>query len=165
LTRDYLVEGQLRPQGPDYVDEFVPALLRLLQANNHLYVSNYTVFDGHMRPASNLAAPPQAFARWTLLLGWDLLALVPQDAASQAALRDAYSHYQFPFPATVYFGSYRARGNLLLDGSDGFADLSTYMPMADVTIDCLLPGGQLTNLQAPWLLLNGVAVQGDVREA
>ena len=165
LTRDYLIEGQLRPKSSAYVEDFVPNLLRLLKSNAHQDLSDWAIFEGHMRPASNLAAPPQAFARWTLLFGREMLALAPLDAGGQTALRDAYARFKFPFAVTLLVGSYRARGNLLLDGDDGLADLTTFVPMAEATIDCLLPGGQLSNWRPPWVLLNGVAVQGDVRDA
>jgi hypothetical protein len=118
-----------------------------------------------MRAASNLSAPPQDFARWTLLFGREMLALAPLEPVSQTALRDAYAHFKFPFAATLLVGAYRVRGNLLLDSNNGLADLTTFMPMAEATFDCLLPGGQLSNWRVPWVLLNGIAVQGDVRDA
>jgi len=163
LTRDFLLDGELRPKSPAYAETFVSDLLRLLSSNVHHELSDWTLFDGRMRPASNLAVPPQTFARWTQLFGRDLLALAPQDAASQAALRDAYLRFKFPFAATLFVGAYRVRGNLLLDSNDSVADLSTYVPMAEAVFDSLLPGGQLANWHADWVLLNGLAVQGDVR--
>ena len=165
LTRDYLIEGQLRPTSSAYADEFIPDLLRLLKANAHQDLTGWTIFDGRMRAASNLMAPPQAFARWTLLVVRQMLALAPLDSVSQTALRDAYAHFKFPFAATLLVGPYRVRGSLLLNSDNGLADLTTFMPMAEATFDCLLPGGQLSNWRVPWVLLNGRAVQGDVRDA
>lgn len=165
LTRDYLLEGQLRPRSRDYADEFVSDLLRLIKSNAHQNLSQWTLFDGRARAASNLPASPQTFASWTVLFGSELLALAPMDAASQSALSSAYARYKYPFAATLLMGAYRVRGSLLLDGQDGQADLTTFMPMADAVFDSLLPGGQLSNWRPPWVLVNGVAVQGDVREA
>lgn len=164
LTRDYLLEGELRPLSREYADDFVPGLLRSLQANTLQDLLRWALFDGRARSASNLPAPPQSFARWTLH-GRELLAVAPVDSASQSALSGAFARYKYPFAATVFIGSYRVRGNLMLDGQDGQADLSTYVPMADAVFDCLLPGGQPSIWRAPWVLLNGVAVQGDVRDA
>jgi len=165
LTRDYLIEGQLRPTSTEYAGEFFTDALRWLKANAHQDITDWTIFEGHMRAASNLTAPPQDFARWTLLLNRELLALAPLDPDSQTALRDAYAHFKFPFAATLLVGPYRVRGNLLLYSNSGLADLTTFVPMAEATFDCLLPGSQLSNWRVPWVLLNGVAVQGDVRDA
>ena len=163
LTRDYLLEGETRPLSREYADEFIPGLLRSLKANTLQDLLRWTLVEGRARPASNLPAPPQTFARWTLH-GRELLAVAPLDPPSQTALSSAFERYKYPFVATLFIGSYRVRGNLMLDGQDGQADLSTYVPMADAVFDCLLPGGQLAFWRAPWVLLNGVAVQGDVRD-
>jgi hypothetical protein len=115
------------------------------------------------RPTGNLTAPAQSFAKWAMLLGINLLAIVPADAESQAGMRQQFSSDKLSCPANLYMGPYQVRANVLADNQPGWSQLDMFVPVAEATIDCLLPGASMTGWQVPWLLLNGAAMQGHGR--
>jgi len=62
----------------------------------------------------------------------------------------------------VYAGAYRLRGTLAAGSADR---TNTYrewalLPLQAAEIDSQLPGGKLTRLQVPWLLLNSGWIHG-----
>jgi hypothetical protein len=102
LTRDYLVEGLL--QSPIDDSEFFTDLLSSLKQGVGHTGFPLTLLNADVRPAGNLAAQLRSFAQWALRLGPNVIAFVPGDDDSPNTLRQQFSNFKHPFPATLYAG-------------------------------------------------------------
>jgi hypothetical protein len=162
LTHDYVMEGLLQPRIDD-ANLYFNDLSRMLKQSELMHGLDLPLSNVRIQPATNLAFQPQTFDEWTIQLGWNVVAFVPADADSLNALRQEFDNFKYPFAATLYAGPYQVRATLLADSKLGWSSLTAFLPLADAQIDCLVPGARLTGWRVPWLLLNGLLVQGDAR--
>ena len=108
LTSDYLMEGQLDSRADDA--GYFNVLLDLLK-NGRQHSHLALLLNAQVRPASSLAAPARAYAKWTLSLGPNVIAIVPNDPDSQTSLRQRFGGHTHPFPAVLFAGCYQVQGD------------------------------------------------------
>jgi hypothetical protein len=163
LTTEHLIEGSFHADKYAVGGEDIFAQSTVYDEDE----TNYDTFDemrlmqARIQPAGNLATPVQTFPGLELPSFDLVVAIIPADDASLAAAKKAYKAHRHPLDAVIYAGPYLLRAKLLSDHPDAsrspFSD-NWLVPLADVVIDCQVPGARLTTFRAPWLLLNGALV-------
>jgi hypothetical protein len=92
-----------------------------------------------------------------LVYAESIVAVIPRDEASTAyVLKNNASLFKSPIPAEVRVGSYLLRGEVL--SPDNLLNVfESYFRFAirNAEISCLLPGSQLGELRAPYVLVLG----------
>ena len=147
LTYEYLIDG--------YVDEKQENSnfnLNLTARGSHV---NMHVTSARIQPTGILALPGPAPVPWVLVESINLVAVIPRDEASTTfVLKNSANYSKYSIPAELYVGSYLIRGKVLSPEKMLmiFEIYSTFI-VQDAEISCRLPGAQLPELTAPYVLV------------
>ena len=143
LTLDYLIDGSLDAERDK--NSF------RLQGHD---VSPLPLTSARFRVAGALSVSPPPAIPWVLIYGDQLVAIIPKDEASQAAARQMNATFKVAVKAEVYAGPYVIRGEVLSpDGLLRVFEGYTGFPVQNAEIKCLIPGAQLGQLKAPYVLV------------
>jgi hypothetical protein len=156
VTTDYLVAGSVQPKDYAYsgTNLFAEAAVTLgVAAFKFLALENV-----RWQPAGGLASAPETLPQLNLGFCDNLIAIIPDDAASLAMAQQAFKEYRQPQAGVFYVGPYLIAGTYLGNPdalSYPFVNEKSVRPLVDAEISCRLPGSTLQNWRVPWLLLNG----------
>jgi len=161
LTSQYLIEGSFP------VDEYRVGTMDIfdlasdstldeggIEAFLHLHLTDVSVQPTGVRDISE-----QAYTEWGMYGFNEVVAVIPKNESSLKAAQKAFKEYRYPIAVELYAGPYRLRGKILSDSTiprrSPFLN-SPIVPMEEVEIESLLPGGgKMVKRKIPWLLLNG----------
>ena len=161
LTSQYLIEGSFP------VDEYRVGTMDIfdlasdstldeggIEAFLHLHLTDVSVQPTGVRDISE-----QEYTEWGMYGFNEVVAVIPKNESSLKAAQKAFKEYRYPIAVELYAGPYRLRGKILSDSTiprrSPFLN-SPIVPMEEVEIESLLPGGgKMVKRKIPWLLLNG----------
>lgn len=138
LTADYLIEG-------------------MAEGNEQLYLPNsqenwspIELASVQIKVTGQPDAPVRTAAHFTLH-GDGIVAIIPRRDVSEMAQYAIWEDYDYRREGLFYVGPYLILGAMMFNGEDLFDDTS---PMVDVTIRHRLPNAAMSQLSAPFILVN-----------
>ncbi len=167
LTTEYLIDGRIPPAVYDSggVDLFALIAMEGDHDDSGIATLQFVSLAGaRLQPTGNLATPAESFAEWTLVACANLVAIIPNDDASQAAVRKAFEMCEHTIDAVIYAGPYRIRGVIQSQNADQLElpVMSTWsgLPVCNATVDSQVPGASFAGLRVPWLVVNAITIHG-----
>ena len=147
LTTEYLMDGTVQPdvyRSPAYNGDLFVAASDTVGESGLKTFQFLHLTAVQVKPTGNLTTPVQSFSEWRLAACANVVAIIPNDDASQQAAQKAFKHCKYPVGAVVYAGPYRIRGTALSDSAGSLhAPLMTewsLLPIQEAEIDSQLPG-------------------------
>lgn len=137
LTTEYLIEGQADGETQLYIphgEEWDPIHLRSVQIT-----------------VTGQADMPPRTANEFMLLGDDIVAIIPHKDVGDMEQYDLWEDYTERREGLFYLGPYLILGALMFIDNETFEEA---MPMVDVTIRHRLPTAAMRPLSAPFILVN-----------
>ena len=158
LTPDFLVDGYTDTDAhPDSWPFFGPQTGRLEAIFLWLSSPRFT-------PTSAASGAPPNVSAWLVPYTGDLVAVLPFDDASLAAMQKNAADAKHAFAAVLLAGPYLIRGQLLslYEKPDDIAVMSGHhsLAVANAEIEYRLPGAQFTGLKSPLMIVHTRHMQG-----
>lgn len=156
LTQDALIEGIINKDDSDLF---------------FYYVRNITLTQGPQRVVINSARltslglnsyPTASFSKWRLSsnsLMLDTFAVLPGDDAALAAMKKVWKEPKNPASIVIYAGHFAIKGQALSNDLSDTIDTFAYFPMMNANVSCLLPQNHFTEMNVPYLVVNGFLAQ------
>lgn len=154
LTTDYLIDGQVDPDGRGHKYFFIAE-------QTSKPAGALTLHDVKVQATGPADPPNPATATWLAMFNPTLVALIARDATVEAYILQHTPKTKVPVELRV--GPYAIRGTLLLPvPAQRLADVlgSFAFAMQDAEIDCVAAGSKLRGLKAPALIVSTALLQG-----